>query len=218
MHSESLVISLSLHKYNSLNLVCILIGFIPVGCIALHVLELLPLSTTAYTLALPGLILVFIAGFLDNSVKKLALRGWLIGVIAVAFYDCSRIPFVYAGWNDFVPHIGDWILKEEGTNKLIGYSWRYIGNGGGMGITFVFLLRLIKRTHSTFLPGIVFGLFIFAALMLTLLIAPHSEILMFRITPLIVTGSLVGHLIYGGVLGLCLSFFKEKNLKRRRFI
>lgn len=185
-----------------LSLVCVLVGLLPLSCIALHVLGMLPLSESALMLALPGYFVLVVIGLINPSIGKLVLRGWFIGLVAVALYDCSRIPFIFAGWNDFVPHIGDWLFEQQGSNQLIGYFWRYAGNGGGLGITFLFLMQLFKKPQPTIWPGIIFGLLVFSCLMLTLLIAPQGEALMFEITPFTFMASMIGHIIFGGVLGI----------------
>jgi hypothetical protein len=181
----------------------ILSGFLPVTCIALHVSQIISLDFSAAFILMPGIIFLMCLGLKYPETGKLMIRGWLIGLLAVLLYDCSRIPFILAGWNDFVPHIGDWMLNKKGASSWIGYLWRYAGNGGGMGIAFLFLTKYSTDKNENIVHGIIYGLLIFSSLILTLVLAPQAESLMFKISPLSFTGSLLGHIIYGGVLGLC---------------
>lgn len=215
MNAASLALSNSSIKNNAIIFLCILAGLAPVSCIALHVLNLILLSESVYIIALPAVTITLLIILWNSITGKLILHGWIIGLIAVSLYDCSRIPFILAGWNDFVPHIGNWLLDQNEVNSLIGYIWRYAGSGGGMGITYVFLIQLLNKKSNIGI-GILFGIFIFSLLMLTLIIAPDSEKLMFRITPFTFTGSLIGHIIYGGTLGMlnnqpCRKFFTSRN-------
>jgi len=181
----------------------ILTGFLPVTCIALHVSQIIALDFSSVFIVIPGIIFLIFLGLKYPQEGKLIIRGWLIGLLAVLLYDCSRVPFIFAGWNDFVPHIGDWMLNKKDVSGWIGYLWRYAGNGGGMGIAFLFLTKDSTDKNENIVHGIIYGLLIFSSLILTLVLAPQAEYLMFKITPLTFTGSLLGHIIYGGVLGFC---------------
>jgi hypothetical protein len=191
------------HKSDLLEWSIILTGFLPVTCIALHVIQFIALDFSAVFIVIPGIIFLICLGLKYPETGKLIIRGWLIGLLAVLLYDCSRIPFIFAGWNDFIPHIGDWMLHKKGVSAWIGYFWRYAGNGGGMGIAFLFLTKYSTDKNENIVHGIIFGLLIFSSLLLTLVLAPQAESLMFKITPLTFTGSLLGHIIFGGVLGFC---------------
>jgi hypothetical protein len=205
MHNKALspAYIISDKKSDLLEWSIILSGFLPVTCIALHVSQIISLDFSAVFIVIPGIIFLICLGLKYPETGKLMIRGWLIGLLAVLLYDCSRIPFILAGWNDFVPHIGDWMLNKKDVSGWIGYLWRYAGNGGGMGISFFFLTKYSTDKNENIVHGIIYGLLIFSSLILTLIIAPQAESLMFKITPLTFTGSLVGHIIYGGVLGFC---------------
>jgi uncharacterized membrane protein YagU involved in acid resistance len=89
---------------------------------------------------------------------------------------------------------------------LIGYLWRYIGNGGGMGIAFSLLFEKADSAKINYLKGTVYGIFIFICLlMVVLIISQDGQKLMFKITPFTFSGSLLGHLIYGITLGALLN-------------
>ncbi|MBK7883102.1 MAG: hypothetical protein IPJ81_04320 [Chitinophagaceae bacterium] len=199
-------------KITFVQLIFIITGFIPVTCIALNVMQFIPLHQTAFFVAIPGFLLILCLGLKYTEDGKTALKGWLAGIIAVALYDLARLFFILgAGWDDFVPHIGDWILNKEGHNGLIAYLWRYIGNGGGMGIAFMFLIKKGYPNKNISAKGLFYGLFIFTNLMFTLSVSPNGQLMMFKITALTFTGSLVGHIVYGWVLGwVAYRFLKDK--------
>ncbi len=199
-------------RANLIRSIFIIVGFIPVSCIALNVLQFIPLHQTAFSLAIPGFLFILFLGLRYPAEGNIALKGWLAGIAAVALYDVARLPFILAGWENFIPKIGDWILNKEGNNGLLGYIWRYVGNGGGMGIAFMFLIKKGSTKTGYMWKGIFYGLFIFSNLMLTLILSPNGQAMMFKITTLTFTGSLVGHIIYGIVLGwIGCRYLKDKS-------
>jgi hypothetical protein len=188
---------------------CLFCGMLPVSAIALHVMGLIDLFTFYPVIILLYSLVIFLS-LNKPKLRKRILIGWLSGIIAVSFYDISRLPFMAMGWDDFIPKIGGWLIGEE-EEFTLGYLWRYIGNGGGLGITFFVLLSFLKERKNYILRGVLFGLFICLSLDLTLLISPQSETLMFEITPLTIIGGTVGHIVYGLTLGLLGNFFYKKE-------
>src|ERR1700726_4160211 len=73
---------------------------------------ILPLATLALIMVWPSVVLGIVLACLFPRYGKLALKGLIIGLIAVFLYDCMRIPFIMAGiWGDFIPKIGMWLLN-----------------------------------------------------------------------------------------------------------
>lgn len=188
-------------------------GFFPITAIAASVLGFAALQTSAVFCVLPAYLAILLAALSDHKAGKIVLTSWLFGIIAVSIYDCSRIPFMIAGWNDFIPKIGDWVLGTEGAHWSVGYGWRYIGNGGGMGIVFGSLVTLFKPKMNLKLLGLLYGLFIYSCLMLLLIFSSEGQRLMFELTPLNVIGSAIGHIIYGLVLGILMHRLQSKAKK-----
>ncbi|MDZ4665900.1 MAG: hypothetical protein SGJ15_13560 [Bacteroidota bacterium] len=95
-------------------------------------------------------------------------------------------------------------------NALLGYTWRYIGNGGGMGIAFFILITQLNNSKHLILKGLLFGLFIFSGLMMVLFFFEQTQHMMFKITLVSFTGSITGHIIFGLSLGyLAKKYFKS---------
>jgi hypothetical protein len=138
-------------------------------------------------------------------------RGLIAGMVACAVYDAARLFAVHIlGWmGDFIPVMGSWITGEKASagSVMVGYLWRYIGDGGGLGIAFyvvAFAIGLERfRARTVVLAAVGYAVFpVWAGLIATVALAPRGEELMFRLTPAAVITTLIGHLIFGVVLGL----------------
>lgn len=199
--------SLSLNRQLALTLSLGFCGFSSVGSISLSMFQLGHLPFFFSIWVVPAILVISIASLAYPTLGKLCLQGWFSGLVAVLLYDVSRVPFILAGWDDFIPKIGVWLLQNESAHPLLGYLYRYAGNGGGIGISFVLLYMLCFKSKNIVYMGIAFGLAVFSCLMLTLVFSPLGQDEMFRITVLTFTGSLIGHIIYGWVLGLMLRRF-----------
>lgn len=186
-------------------------GLLPVTSIALHCAGFIPLTTSLVFIIFPVLCGAFALNLLNRELLRRVGAGWIAGVVAVALYDLSRIPFVYAGWDDFIPHIATWLTRNNEHTYLISYSWRYIGNGGGLGITFFLLADYFQWKKYAVSAGVTFGLLVFAGLLALLVFIPESQKLMFEVTPISFAGGLAGHLVYGYVLG---KLFRYQHVER----
>lgn len=178
------------------------IGFTPIGALALSLVEVVPLHISAPLLlglaAIAGATIAVVA----SNFRRPALLGLAAGVVAVTVYDCTRLPFaIWGGWPDFIPSIGAWLVNEPEAPWVIGYLWRYLGNGAGMGLAFVMIAPLVPMLGQRRM-GLIYGLLIWSGLLLTVLLSPNGQVKMFRLTPATLALSLLGHLVYGGVLGV----------------
>ncbi len=178
-----------------------------ISAIACHVLGWCDLYWSARVVVIPAFCLIAMLAFKHPNLGKKILKGWLYGLMAVSIYDLSRIPFMMAGWGDFIPTIGDWILGESDVHPIVGYAWRYIGNGGGLGIVFVLMNHYFPVNIHRVLLGLLYGLFVFSCLDLVLVSSKNAQNMMFELTSLNVVGSMVGHIVYGSVLGI-LSYYR----------
>lgn len=176
-------------------------GILPVSSIALHCAGFISLPNCLFFLVVPAFAAAVMAGLINRRILKLAFLGWISGIVAVALYDVSRVPFILAGWADFIPHITSWLTGSDDHAYLIGYAWRYIGNGGGLGIVFFLLADHFGWKKYIVSNGVSFGLLVFAGLVGLLIFMPESHKLMFEVKPLSFFGGMIGHIVYGCVLG-----------------
>lgn len=189
-----------------------LAGLLPVTSIAFHCSGILSLSDSFCFLILPAVIIVLVVGIFDRKLMKLTARGWISGVIAVLLYDLSRVPFILAGWADFIPHISTWLSDSNENSFAIGYAWRYIGNGGGLGIVFFLTADYFNWKKYAVSSGVTFGLLIFSGLVALLVAFPDAQDQMFEITPVSFFGGLTGHIVYGWAIGKLYRLFLKRNM------
>src|SRR4029450_7521207 len=125
-----------------------------------------------------------------------ALLGLLAGIIATGVYDILRIGLMFAGlWGDPIPSIGRLAPGDPPTAWYWGYVWRFVGNGGGMGIAFAMLpWRGVKL-------GIAYGTAVCLGLVAILYYFPVAQVHFFALTPPTAAGGMAGHWVYGAVLG-----------------
>lgn len=189
------------------------IGFSPITALAFALMDCCSLPVATMIMVIPALILAIGLAYAKPNLGKLMLRGFFAGIIAVTCYDCVRIPLTMLGYiNDFIPKIGIMLAGPDDFHFLIGYLWRYLGNGGGMGMAFVSCFTLLKnclkeKQQAKITPrvtkqiSLAFGTFIWLCLMITLHLSPNGEQVMFPLNPTTLLISLVGHLIFGYTLG-----------------
>ena len=177
-------------------------GFLPIGCLSLALQGLVPLHLMAAFVIIPATVGAILLGRMDRTWGRQALAGLLSGMIAVATYDVVRGAFVIAGaMNDPIPGIGRMALADPTASPLWGYAWRFVWNGGAMGIAFSMLPFRGVRS------GLLFGLFVCGCLFATLAVSQAAQHSFFTLAPHNVAIALVGHLVYGAVLGWSLEKF-----------
>lgn len=191
--------------------VLLLAGAMPVSSIPLFVLGWLSMTDAAVFCVAPLALaaVVIMAG--RSREAHWALRGAAAGLVAVLAYDGLRLPLVWTNvWPDFIPRLGGWVTGGAGPDAGVGYVWRYLGDGAGIGLAYfvfcsvVLLLRPALVTARPVLLSVGYGVFIWTGLLATVALPARGETLLFRLTPATVLLSLAGHLIYGTVLGLFL--------------
>ncbi len=178
-------------------------GFAPILALALSLLEIVPLRVGGPILVGLAMVTAAIVMALEPASRHLYRRGLGAGLMAVLIYDATRLPFVIAGdWPDFIPRIGDWLLDTDDVHWTIGYLWRYLGNGAGMGLAFAAALSLVGARIGAIRSGLVYGLMIWSGLITTLLVAPDGQAKMFQLTAATIALSAIGHVVYGTTLGV----------------
>ncbi len=179
-------------------------GALPVLAIPLSLAGLITLHMAADDVIIPlwGAALTLLLLCWRTPVSRAARAGLLGGLVAVTAYDMLRLPFILVGgWRDFIPRLGEWITGSNRPNAVIGYLWRYVGDGGGIGMAFALFCLVLGIRRRLVLFGLSYGVFVWSGLIGTLLFVPHAQALLFRLTPATVVVSLAGHLVYGSVLG-----------------
>jgi hypothetical protein len=180
-------------------------GFSPITALAVMIFGLAPLPVAVLSLIVPSAAVAVFLALRFREYGRLAWHGFLAGIAAVFCYDLFRMPFVLTGvWPDFIPRISIWLLGVSQPIPAVGYLYRYIGDGGGMAMAFALCYPLVRGRVQPVRGALAFGLAVWSCLMATLLIAPHGQELLFRLTPLTLALSLAGHLIYGSTIGLML--------------
>lgn len=187
----------------SIRLAIFAIGFSPIVSLALAVFGVVPLHLGGRWIVLPAILIALALGFVFHEYTGVLLRGLLLGIAAVFIYDLiCRFPFIAIGvWRDFIPRIGDQLLNRENVHWSVGYLWRYLGNGGGMGLAFYAAYPLVRQRVKPLKAGVIYGLGIFCCLLATIYLAPAGKSYLFAPTPATAMLGLLGHIIYGTVLG-----------------
>ena len=99
---------------------------------------------------------------------------------------------------------------------VVGYVWRYLGDGGFMGMAFTVGYGVLKPRVNSRLAGLAFGIAIWGCLMLTLLLAPHGQEMLFKLTLTTLSLSLLGHIIYGLALGILFPY-QHPHISRKTY-
>ncbi|TCK20427.1 hypothetical protein EV378_4386 [Pseudonocardia endophytica] len=194
---------------------------LPLLAISAQVFGVMEMRTALAWLIVPAVIVVAcLAMFAPHPVDRVLTAGLVWGVVGCVLYDLFRLDTVYVlgWWGDFIPSMGSWV--SGGTpgawdGALVGYLWRYIGDGGGIGITFFVVAAAVGldryRRRDVVLAAVAFAVFpVWAGLIGTVALAPRGQQMLFPLTPVTITLSLVGHLIFGIVMGL--GFWRSRHV------
>jgi uncharacterized protein DUF6789 len=189
------------------------IGFSPITALAMAIFGILPLPVATLLIVLPATLLGVGLSLRFQGYGKLALKGLLIGLVAVFLYDCMRVPFIISGiWGDFIPKINMWLFNTSQPNFVVGYIWRYVGDGGYMGMAFTVAYCTLKPRVDARIAGVGFGIAIWFCLLGTLILAPHGQEMLFKLTLTTLSLSLLGHLIYGTTLGMLIPYVQREKM------
>jgi len=180
------------------------IGFSPIASLSLSTFNLIPLHISGPAIVFPAIVGAVVLGSVFRQYRQTLVRGFLLGVISVFLYDSlCRFPFMAMGvWHDFIPKIGNYLLDRENVHWSVGYLWRYIGNGGGMGLAFYAMYPLVAWRIKAVKAGVVYGVAVFCCLLATIYLSPSGRIYLFDPNRLTATLGFLGHLVYGLSLGL----------------
>ncbi len=195
-------------------LLFLLLASLPLLAISAHVFGLIAQRTSATFIILPlATALGVVAAVAPHPTDRIVGRGLLAGMFACLVYDSFRLFTVYVlGWmGDFIPTMGTWITGEPDlqTGAAVGYLWRYLGDGGGLGIAFwiiafaVGLDRWSARPTTIVFTAVGFAVFpVWAGLIATTAVAKSGQKMLFDLTAVNISITFIGHVIFGLVLGL----------------
>jgi hypothetical protein len=185
------------------------VGFTPIAALCLTIFGFWSLSLGTLILIVPAIVAAVAIGLALPAYGRFALEGLAAGLVAVLVYDIVRWTFVGLGWwGDFIPNIGGWLNGTGQPDVILGYGFRWLGDGGGMGVAFMVAARVLLPslpTRTSVVLGISYGLTIWLCLLVTLIAAPLGEMFLFPLTPLTLVLSGIGHIVYGAVLGYALA-------------
>jgi hypothetical protein len=201
----------------------LLLAALPLLAISAHVFGLITMNWSAALLVVPlATAIVALSIFAPHPEERVILHGFVWGVVACALYDVFRLDTVYmlGWWADFIPTMGTWIIGDGASKTAgawVGYLWRYLGDGGGIGVTFFVgaaFLGLHHRTPKQVVgAAVAFAVFpVWAGLIATVWLAPRGQSMMFPLSPTTIALSLIGHLIFGLIMGL--GFVRTRSAER----
>jgi len=189
----------------------LLLASMPILAISVEVFGLASQSAiTMVTITLVAVLATLIV-FAPHRIDMIVGRGLISGMVACIVYDGARLFAVHVLglMGDFIPTMGSFVTGEPDTagSAAVGYVYRYIGDAGGLGVAFFVVAFAIgidrwKNVYQV-LASVAFAVFpTWAGLMATVALAPHGEERMFPLNAATVIITLVGHLVFGLVLGL----------------
>jgi len=186
-------------------------GFAAITSLGVALTGAVPLPYGFHYAVIPAYVAMTLIGLRYPAWGKRALLGLVAGMIATGVYDVLRIGLMFAGlWGDPIPSIGRLALNNPDVPWYWGYVWRFVGNGGGMGVAFaMFPWRSVKL-------GIAYGSAICLGLVGLLYFWPVSQQHFFALTPLTAAGGMAGHWVYGAVLGYLTARWLPPVGRRRR--
>jgi len=191
-------------------LLMLLLASMPILGISVDVFGLVPQSTASVVvIALTAVLATFMV-FAPHRIDMIVGRGLIAGMVACIVYDGARLFAVHVLglMGDFIPVMGSWVTGEPNTtgSAAVGYVWHYIGDGG-LGVAFfvvAFALGIDRWSNvKAVLAAVAFAVFpTWTGLIATVALAPRGEEMMFPLNTATITITLIGHLIFGFVLGL----------------
>ncbi|MEB3283703.1 MAG: hypothetical protein VKN33_00235 [Candidatus Sericytochromatia bacterium] len=180
------------------------VGFLPVAALVPSLGGWVPLAWTTLCVTVPAwLLLLWYAGRNTQRLKCVALVI-LAGMGATLIYDGVRLTLTeLGGLRDGIPNIGRMMLGDFqaplGDVFVLSYFYRYLGDGGGLALAYFAGQRFAVRT------GMIFGACVCLCLWATLAVFPIARQMLFPLTPYALMMTMVGHLVFGGILGFSLS-------------
>lgn len=179
-------------------LTCAACGSAPILCLSAAYAGFAPLTGLLVFIVVPAYLSVAVLSMLLPDVGRGVKVGFLGGIVAVLVYDLMRLALSYSqGGGDPIPHIGV-MLFGDGAPWWVGYLWRTLGNGAGLGIVYGVLC---PRTWWRPATGLAYASCIGLGMLLVLWLFPQAQDQLFRLSWQTAMNSALGHATYGLTLG-----------------
>lgn len=177
------------------------VGFMPVAALVPALGGWVPLASVTFCVTVPAwLLLLWYAGRDSHRLKSILLV-LVTGMWATLIYDVVRITLTeFGGLRDGIPNIGRMMVGDLQAPLqdvfVMSYFYRYLGDGGGLALAYFAAQRFGART------GMAFGVCVCLCLWGTLYAFPIAQEMLFPLTPYALMMTMVGHLVFGGLLGM----------------
>lgn len=193
-------------------LTCAACGAAPILMLSTAYAGFAPLGRLLVFVVIPAYLVIAILSILLPAVGRGVITGFLGGIVAVLVYDLMRLALSYSqGGGDPIPHIGTMIFGD-GAPWWIGYLWRTLGNGAGLGVVYGVLCPRQWWGPKT---GLAYASMVGLGMILVLWIFPQSQDHLFRLSWQTFVNSCLGHATYGLTLGTMARAAREKAAVRR---
>lgn len=192
-------------------LACAMCGSAPILMLSVAYAGFAPLGTLLTFVVIPAYAAILTLGMLLPAVGRDAATGFLGGIVAVLAYDLMRLALSFSqGGGDPIPHIGTMIFGD-GTPWWVGYAWRTLGNGAGMGVIFA---TLCPRKWWGPKLGLVYASMIGLGMLGFLSLFPVAQTQLFPVSWQTMVNSSLGHATYGLTLGVMCRAAMRKRARR----
>ena len=193
-------------------LTCAACGTAPILMLSTAYAEFFPLVTLAVVVVIPAYLVVVVLSVLLPDVGRGVVTGFLAGIVAVLVYDLMRLALSYSqGGADPIPHIGQ-MLTGGAAPWWLGYVWRTLGNGAGLGIVYGVLCPRKWWGPKT---GLAYASCVGLGMILVLWLFPTAQEHLFPLNWQTFVNSCLGHATYGLTLGWAARAARQKALRRR---
>lgn len=192
-------------------LTCAACGAAPILMLSTAYAGFAPLRTLLVFVVIPAYAVIAILALLLPSVGRGVVTGFLGGIVAVLAYDLMRLALSYSqGGGDPIPHIGTMIMGTDAP-WWVGYLWRTLGNGAGMGVIYGVLCPRSWWGPKT---GLVYASCIGLGMLGFLTLFPQAQSQLFPVSWQTMVNSSLGHATYGLVLGAMARAYARKVAAR----
>lgn len=192
-------------------LACAACGAAPILMLSTAYAGYARLGTLLTFVVIPAYGAIMVLSMILPNVGRAVITGFMAGIVAVLMYDLMRLALSYSqGGADPIPHIGTMIFGS-GAPWWVGYLWRTLGNGAGLGVVYGVLCPRSWWSPKT---GLAYASCVGLGMILVLWLFPQSQDQLFKLTWQTFVNSCLGHATYGLTLGAMARAAREKAARR----